>query len=1018
MFTIQELQTCMSGEWFKNGYQSFERNLIRLRLGLELDPKLQINVGELARFSQAVLASLSGWDNPRISEGRALCMAAADIEAAIAAFARLSDREQNRRGHLLKAALLYDIAGMPGTSASYATRDGLEIDMKEFLSRQPDSFWGLLSSTDITASTVRKTESVVLDSLPIDDLLSRAIGEVLWEFGKYFQVPNLGNPDFVFDAMRSISTVVGTYAVDLDNDTVQALVKAVELRRKNSLVQVVKELTKVDQATLRSIRIPAEVWPAQRAALEGGLLNDIFTSFGVASPTGTGKTALTRLLLADFFNKHRDRKALYVSPSRALTSQIGRDLARSLEPLGISVSAVGAALTVNESIATSTKDADLLVFTPEKADLLLRVEPDIYKRAGLLIVDEAHHIEQGTRGILLEFYLWRLRSLIPADARIVQLSAVAPNMNELVGWLGTKDACNSVKIDWRANKLRLGTFERAKSGGEIQFENEEPFVLLKPKECPVANDECLAKLIERLSKSGIVLALFTSVSGAEKMAQKIASFREDLQKADDFVGERLDARIERELYAESPLRKLYRKRVAYHHSQLPPRIRVALEQAITERKIDIVCATTTLSEGVNFPFSTVVVASLVGKGYELSPRDLWNIAGRAGRFGVDAEGHCILFEPSQWKHKLKKFKLSDYLSTKLDEIPPVKSALGTAITELKEAIDNSEIDEESLGEVNLEELKIAGVASEKAKRIRGLMNVMRVGYAHASVSGVISLKKLTTKEFDANELLAANQISKEVKEFASKIGLQQKKVVSQTTEDDPQLLTIAARIGWSLETQQELYKWVTSLEDFRLENFGNLVLGGRITQFDKIGILMYPLSEMMVEFEGPKLGGFTSYIAIGWLEGLPLSIIQSNQQKYIKDFGRLVHVIYSRVQYLLPWALFGMNELIQYEARKRGIHVGSGVSDLSFLASEGVPSFDALTLVMQLDIERVDATRLANAFRRDRPNTDIIGWLKAQEWRRIAGITTGDDKRRLDPDLWAILNNLRSDKEKENNPAK
>ena len=1017
MFTIQELQTCMSREWFKNGYQSLERNLIRLRLGMELDSKLQVNAGQLARFSQAVLASVSCWENPRIPEGSKLCTAAGDIEAAMAAFARDNNGEQNGHRHLLNAALLYDIAGMPGTSASYAIRDGLEMDMKEFLSRQHDSFWGLLSSSEITKSTGRQTESIGLGSLPVDQLLNKAVGEILWEFGKYFQVPDLGLPSDVFDAMHAISDVVANYSLDLDNDIVQALLKAVELRRRNSLVEVVRHLTKVDQKTLRSIQIPAEVWPAQRAALEGGLLSDGFKSFGVASPTGTGKTALMRLLLADFFNKHRDMKALYVSPSRALTSQIGRDLSKSLESLGISVSAIGAALTVSESIATGPKDADLLVFTPEKADLLLRVEPEIYKRAGLLIVDEAHHIEQGTRGILLEFYLWRLRALIPASARIVQLSAVAPNMNELVGWLGTKDACSSVKIDWRANRLRLGMFERTQSGGEIQFENEEPFVLLKPEECPAENDECLAKLIERLSKSGIVLALFTSVRGAEKMAQIIASFREDFQKVDDFVGERLDARIERELYAESPLRELYRKRIAFHHAQLPPRIRVALEQAITERKIDIICATTTLSEGVNFPFSTVVVASLVGKGYELSPRDLWNIAGRAGRFGVDAEGHCILFEPSQWKHKLKKFKLSDYLSTKLDEIPPVKSALGTALNELKEAVDNSEIDEDSLEDVNLEELKIAGVASEKVKRIRGLMNMMRVGYAHASVSGVTSLKELTTKEFDANELLAAQQISEEVKIFASKIGLQQKKVVSQATEDDPQLLTIAARIGWSLETQQELYKWVTCLEDFRLENFGKLVLGGRIIQFDKIGNLMYPLSDMMAEFEGSKLGGFTSYVAIGWLEGHPLSLIKINQQKYIKDFGRLVHMIYSRVQYLLPWALFGMNELIQYEGRKRGIHIGSGVSELSVLASEGVPSFDALTLVVQLDIERVDATRLAAAYRKDKPATDIIGWLKAQEWRRIVGITSGPDKRRLDPDLWAIWNGLRSESGKTDNPA-
>jgi hypothetical protein len=105
-----------------------------------------------------------------------------------------------------------------------------------------------------------------------------------------------------------------------------------------------------------------------------------------------------------------------------------------------------------------------------------------------------------------------------------------------------------------------------------------------------------------------------------------------------------------------------------------------------------------------------------------------------------------------------------------------------------------------------------------------------------------------------------------------------------------------------------------------------------------------------------------------------------------------------------------MNALIQYAAKSREIYVGNGVGDLSVLATEGVPSFDALTLVTDLDIERVDATRLANVYQRNKQGMNIIEWLKAQEWRRIVGITAGADKRRLDPDLWTIWNALRSQK--------
>jgi replicative superfamily II helicase len=215
-------------------------------------------------------------------------------------------------------------------------------------------------------------------------------------------------------------------------------------------------------------------------------------------------------------------------------------------------------------------------------------------------------------------------------------------------------------------------------------------------ECPADDDKLLAQLAERLSKNGIVLVLCTSPNRAEKLAGQIAELRLESQIPGDAISTRLDARIERELYPLSPLRDLYRKRIAFHHSQLPPRIRTALEDAISNKLIDIVCATTTLAEGVNFPFSTVIVESLIGQTYQITPRSLWNIAGRAGRFGVDSEGHCILFRPSKWRHRLKVYSLSDYISMKLDDIPPVKSALASGILELKDAIDNSELNPLSL----------------------------------------------------------------------------------------------------------------------------------------------------------------------------------------------------------------------------------------------------------------------------------------------------------------------------------
>jgi replicative superfamily II helicase len=77
--------------------------------------------------------------------------------------------------------------------------------------------------------------------------------------------------------------------------------------------------------------------------------------------------------------------------------------------------------------------------------------------------------------------------------------------------------------------------------------------------------------------------------------------------------QRLDSRLEREMYASVQMRDLVRHGVAYHHAGLPPRVREALEAAISENLVTFVVATTTLAEGVNFPFSTVIVQSLTMK---------------------------------------------------------------------------------------------------------------------------------------------------------------------------------------------------------------------------------------------------------------------------------------------------------------------------------------------------------------------------------------------------------------------
>ncbi|MER2252937.1 DEAD/DEAH box helicase [Methylorubrum podarium] len=992
MIGVKDLEPCLSQQWFVHGYQKLERNLLLYRFGLPPEPLSHVERTSLTRFSQAVIAGASEWNNPRAGTARQLCQYAADIEASFA----ISSTSSYEAAHLslLKAILLYDLAGLPGASSTYAGRNDIDPRLQDFFTRAKDSLWGAMSSPDAARSRLRGIDGH--SKAKIDDLLNRAIGEAVQEAGLSIQLGRNGLAPS--KAIRLLAGLAADFVMPITGDDLLSLATLIELRTENSAQSILRKHSSVAAENARHLALPVEFWPAQVEAIESGILSDEYKSFGLASPTGTGKTALTKLVIADTLAKHPGKKVIYLCPSRALVRQVANDLANSLKGIGAVVIEVGAHLTVHERIPQSSDNADVLVFTPERADLLLRVDPDFLAATSLIIVDEAHHIEQTQRGVLLEFYLWRLRRLVPGSARVVQLSAVAPNINQLTDWLGPAGKTKSLMIDSRTSKLRVGILERGRGGSAIlRFASSPPYTLIS-EDLPVDPRRGLALLAHHLSQHGIVLVLCTSTGAAEDIAKLVAELREVEQDTSDEASQKLDAWIERELYAECPLREYYSKRVLYHHAQIPPRVRTAIEDAIRSRKADVICATTTLAEGVNFPFSTVIVESLVGRNYQISPRALWNIAGRAGRFGIDTEGHCILYRPELWAEKLENYSLEDYLRTKLADIPPVKSALATGIMKLKHMVETGRLSQDVLTTVPLSNIKIDNKITSDAREIRALINIMRVGYAHASSSGIIDFEDDEDDEFTLG-FLASRQLTSEGRAYARHLSTQQRFVVRSATDDNADLMQIAARVGWSLETQRNIYNWLSTREDWQIEQFSNCVVGGAVVNFDRLGYMLGPVAKNLLAFEGSELGGFTSFIATKWIQGIPLSSMDQS------DFGKLVATIYGRIQYLLPWGLFGLHELIEHEASQRDLVTGTGVRDLSALASEGVPNFDALQLVMQLNIERVDASRLSSKFRSRRRDTDVLGWFYNAPWSEIERAVQGSDRRRIDPTLKIIYSN-------------
>ena len=104
MFTVDQLNNCLSETWFVEGYRSLERCLLEHRLGINHAPSV-VWRSELVRLSKAVLGSVSEWS---LSEpmARKVTAIAADIEAAFAVLAEKEGNHRQRRQNILCASIL------------------------------------------------------------------------------------------------------------------------------------------------------------------------------------------------------------------------------------------------------------------------------------------------------------------------------------------------------------------------------------------------------------------------------------------------------------------------------------------------------------------------------------------------------------------------------------------------------------------------------------------------------------------------------------------------------------------------------------------------------------------------------------------------------------------------------------------------------------------------------------------------------------------------------------------------
>ncbi|MEV6957215.1 DEAD/DEAH box helicase [Streptomyces sp. NPDC051183] len=432
-----------------------------------------------------------------------------------------------------------------------------------------------------------------------------------------------------------------------------------------------------------------QVWPSQRKALDAGLLDARAHSLTVTMPTSAGKTHIAEWAilhaLADtdetgetddgpfgLLLRFMDPPlAVYVVPTRALAAQVERHLAASLELVGLRVSSLFGGAEHVRYEKQLLDFTDILVVTTEKLDLLLRNTPELASRLRLVLVDEGHSIDRSPRGLRLEMVLTRIRRTT-AQARIVLLSAVLPNGEDIARWLEpTAEGTNHAETDWSPSQLRTGVFswwgqEKHGQSGGIQYgtaQADDFFVprvltrhLNRTKLSPRDAKDVAAALALHFERLGPVLIAATQPAYAQAAARAL---QRALKKtgipvlgadpaaswqASNLRDQRLELseRIAEHLGEEHELTAMVIQGIAYHHGTVPQAVRHLLERAYRKGTLRVLCATSTLSQGMNLPVKTVLVHSTSRNRTQIPVREFWNAAGRAGRAFRETEGHVVL----------------------------------------------------------------------------------------------------------------------------------------------------------------------------------------------------------------------------------------------------------------------------------------------------------------------------------------------------------------------------------------
>ncbi|WP_310275805.1 DEAD/DEAH box helicase [Haloactinomyces albus] len=409
----------------------------------------------------------------------------------------------------------------------------------------------------------------------------------------------------------------------------------------------------------------------------------------VCAPTGAGKTVVgefaVHLALAE------GRKCFYTTPIKALSNQKYADLTERYgsEAVGL--------LTGDTSI---NGEAQIVVMTTEVLRNMLYAGSSSIDQLGYVVMDEVHYLADRFRGAVWEEVILHL----PEYVQLASLSATVSNAEEFGEWLVEVRGDTTVVVDehrpvplWQHMLVGSRMFDlfggetenreleinpkllrhtqelsrvhspggRGRGGPNGKRGGPRPPKFFAPSRVEVLNgldaSGLLPAIVFIFSRAGCDAAVGQCVRSGLRLTSE-DELHEIREVIEEYTSNLPESDLEVLGYWE--WREALERGVAAHHAGLLPAFKETVEELFVRGLVKAVFATETLALGINMPARTVVLERLVkfnGEAHvDLSPGEYTQLTGRAGRRGIDVEGHAVVV----WKPGMDPKQVAGLASTR------------------------------------------------------------------------------------------------------------------------------------------------------------------------------------------------------------------------------------------------------------------------------------------------------------------------------------------------------------------